>query len=185
MKAIIIKFLIVATGFQFNLIPQVVERFAEIHVRVKPEIYYLTTPDVSLQELYLTNFMQFFKGLDKSFVHLITNPWTLNGTGNYIAGIAPVCSKKLRAQESVSMSAFKSSKGNEDRTEHSVIAIVHELGHQFGANHDDSSCNIMNSNALACPDVANLQWTAKSKYEIRRCLNVNLFNKRKGKRNEK
>lgn len=182
MKAIIIKFLIVATGFQFNLIPQIVDRFAEIHVRVKPEIYYLTTPDVSLQEAYLTNFMRFFKNLDKSFVHLITNPWTLNGTGEYIAGIAPVCSKKLRAQESVSMSAFKSSKGNEDRTEHSIIAIVHELSHQFCATHIDTSCNIMNSNALACPDVANLKFEAKTIYQIRRGLNVALLKRKKNKK---
>ena len=131
--------------------------------KVKVEIVDLSSRKLGEQHAY-------FSKLEKisGNVHYLVPPFIDNNGADFILGGSRICNKR---KNRVSYSVWNEfNLRGEHRGYHSKIAMLHEIGHKLGAFHDDSSCNVMHSNALACADIENLQFTKKTIREVKRCL---------------
>jgi hypothetical protein len=101
-------------------------------------------------------------------VHVAMGPLSI-GEGKYVSGLSLTC-----GNFGVSFLASENQLG-EDRYPASVCAMTHEVGHNLGAQHDDSDINLMNSNALPYADInlengtCALDINPKAAKQMRRC----------------
>lgn len=105
------------------------------------------------------------KGAKK--IYYVALPPFSDGWKRYIAGQSFICS--VRRLPSIAVG--NAQMFNQDgvlRFYESAVVMTHELGHSFGAHHEDSA-SLMNPAATILPGVDKLQFSVTSAYQINKC----------------
>ena len=185
MKSVLIKLIILTSSFLF-IEDESFTKFLELGVKTRFEVYDFTSLiKLSTYRLWLINTGSLFSfDKRKTIVHIVTDALVGENGERYIGGLSPVCPKQVIDRVSTSAWKDKTSEGL-DRIEHSKIALWHEVAHQLGAKHDDSNCNIMNSDAMGCFSKTDLgkafylNWNKKAVHQVRHCNNIALIKRKK------
>lgn len=150
MKLITIKIILL---LNIPLQGQHVESFLLSHgVKAKVEIINIS------EQLILGNQNVYFKKLERAFlnndnkhVHILTSPFIDSLNEENMLGLT-------RGRLSMSVWNDVNSAGQE-REIQSWVAMLHELGHQFGLNHTTGCKDVMDAAAMACPNVEQLTFS--------------------------
>lgn len=103
----------------------------------------------------------------KKIYYVVLPPFN-DGWKRYIAGQSYIC--QVRKLPSIAVgNAQMFNQDAELRYYQSAVVMAHELGHSFGAQHDNSN-SIMNPAATILPNVNKLQFSAASAYQISKCV---------------
>lgn len=109
------------------------------------------------------------KPAQDSIGHVITPPFA-EGEARYLLGMAYIngCESMNKRDTSISFGVGSAMNAkNMPRLPHSVTVMAHEVGHTLGADHDEAgSCQVMDSNALACSNQSSLPWSDSSLHDI-------------------
>ncbi len=125
------------------------------------DVYPQRTFDNWSQELW--QWERRFRGVRQ--IHLVFAPAL---EGEYMAGRASIC---FPDTENVAETHVKDAMFSGLDSFWALVTLVkHELGHLFGAYHDDGTHNTMNSTALIQGELGRMNFSVKSITEMRKCL---------------
>lgn len=106
---------------------------------------------------------------------LVVSPPMVQGGLRYVGGAARQgCGRHISRRISW-VAATPASATGEPRITLSGIAIAHELAHSLGASHDESSPNIMSSNALTQAKTQDIYFLPKAASQMRQCSDRGLY----------